>query len=260
MAPFWGFRDTDSKDTYMIYYYPWWTHRLISLKRSAPQGSRKRSHLEFKFIIWVIRVVEVWLPLAVAALIDLDKRRFSLTSSMPCIIFPFEIEEQILHLLDKGHSALKTFSLLSAKHFFLTYMQETYLWSITLVGSTHAFERLLRETPEIADYIRKLDYSFQTEGTEGLTSPSIQEALKRISRREFFQSSIIIGRNSTGATTQSALHCFTSYIFLPSFSFRWSPSTTRRHIGSYTLRQPPVLEYRFLYDYGSWKYFPCSFA
>jgi hypothetical protein len=46
----------------------------------------------------------------------------------------------------------------------------------------NAFKRLLRETPEIADYIRKLDYAIQNADS---TSPSIQESLTRISRLEF---------------------------------------------------------------------------
>ena len=45
-----------------------------------------------------------------------------------------------------------------------------------------AFERLLRETPEIADYIRDFDYGIRV---EDLNSSSIQELLKRISKLKF---------------------------------------------------------------------------
>ena len=48
-------------------------------------------------------------------------------------------------------------------------------------GTSLAFERLLRESPEIADYIRKLDYTILI---ADLTN-SIQESLKQISRLEF---------------------------------------------------------------------------
>ena len=116
------------------------------------------------------------------AIFSISPQRVILMSS----IFPLEIEEIILDLLAEddyeGHSALKVCSLVCQS--FLPICRKHIFGSISLrkVGSTHAFERLLRETPEIADYIRKLDYSIQT---EDLTSPSIQEALKQISRLEF---------------------------------------------------------------------------
>ena len=106
--------------------------------------------------------------------------------------FPLEIEEIILDLLadedDKSHSALKTCSLVCQA--FLPICRKRIFGSIALNGhhgnmislTTHAFERLLRETPEITDYIRKLDY---TTRISSLTIPSIQESLKRISRLEF---------------------------------------------------------------------------
>ena len=47
---------------------------------------------------------------------------------------------------------------------------------------THALALLLFKSPEIANYIRKLDYTIET---ADLTSPLIQESLKRISRLEF---------------------------------------------------------------------------
>ena len=111
-------------------------------------------------------------------------------------IFPLEIEEIILDLLaedDKGHSVLKTCSLVCRA--FLPNRRKHIFESIVLnrhdnnhyvisppTSPSHAFERLLRETPEIADYIRKLDYNILT---ADLTSSSIQESLKRISRLEF---------------------------------------------------------------------------
>jgi len=48
-------------------------------------------------------------------------------------------------------------------------------------STTHSLARLLYERPEIADYIRKLHYNVQV---ADLTSPSIHEPLKRISRLE----------------------------------------------------------------------------
>jgi hypothetical protein len=105
-------------------------------------------------------------------------------------IFPLEIEEMILNILgeDKGHSALKTCSLVCQA--FLPICRKHIFRSIVLNGqnvvhppTTHAFERLLRETPEIAGYIRKLDYTIRF--VDLVISPSIQESLKRISRLEF---------------------------------------------------------------------------
>ena len=110
-------------------------------------------------------------------------------------IFPLEIEEIILDILgkdDEDHTALKTCSLVCKA--FLPICRKHIFGSIVLnprdqdmvpppsTHTTHAFERLLRETPEIADYIRKLDYTIRA---EDLTSLSIQESLKRISRLEF---------------------------------------------------------------------------
>ena len=51
-------------------------------------------------------------------------------------------------------------------------MQEIHLWKHRPAKVKRYSEHLLRETPEIADYIRKLDYNIQI---EDLTSPSIQE-------------------------------------------------------------------------------------
>ena len=111
---------------------------------------------------------------------------------MPSVIFPLEIEETILDLLAEDHEALKMCSLVCQE--FLPICRKYIFESIVLNDekrgkrkvksppTTHAFERLLRETPEIADYICKLDY---TTRISGLTIPSIQESLKRISRLEF---------------------------------------------------------------------------
>ena len=115
---------------------------------------------------------------------------------MPTITFPLEIKENILDLLaedDKGHLALKTCSLVCRaflpncrKHIFesivLNHHDNNHYVISPPTSPSHAFERLLRETPEIADYIRKLDYNILT---ADLTSSSIQESLKRISRLEF---------------------------------------------------------------------------
>ena len=107
-------------------------------------------------------------------------------------VFPLEIEEMIFNLLpedDEGRSALKTCSLVCQA--FLPICRKRIFGSIFLFNNwegpscaPHAFkfERLLRETPEIADYIRKLDYTIQP---ADLASLSIQESLKRISRLEF---------------------------------------------------------------------------
>ena len=103
-------------------------------------------------------------------------------------IFPHEIEETILDSLaedDRGHSALKMCSLvcqaflrICRKHIF----GNIVLHAVRGYSTTHAFECLLRETPEIADYIRNLEFRIQD---EDLTNPSIQESLKRISKVEF---------------------------------------------------------------------------
>ena len=110
-------------------------------------------------------------------------------TDMPSIIFPLEMEEMILDILgqdDDGHSALRSCSLvcraflpICRKHIF----RNIVLNDCTVVptATSHAFERLLRETPEIADYIRTLDYTIPT---ADLISPSIQESLKQISKLE----------------------------------------------------------------------------
>ena len=96
---------------------------------------------------------------------------------MPAISFPLEIEETILDVLakdDKDRLALKTCSLvcqaflpICRKHIFESIVlnrhdDDDYDWISLPTSPSHAFERLLRETPEIADYIRKLDYNILT--------------------------------------------------------------------------------------------------
>ena len=109
--------------------------------------------------------------------------------------FPFEIEEIILDFLAEddefeGHPALKTCSLvckaflpICRKHIFGSIVLDDEVASPSRSSPiTHAFDRLLHETPEIAHYIRKLEYYYET---VDLPSPSIQESLKQISRLEF---------------------------------------------------------------------------
>ena len=112
-------------------------------------------------------------------------------------IFPLEIEETILDLLaredDRRYSALKMCSLvcqaflhICRKHIFANIVLDAPPYKGGSSDSsprptTHEFERLLRETPEIADYIRTLDFKIWD---EDLTNPSIQ-SLKRISKVEF---------------------------------------------------------------------------
>jgi hypothetical protein len=103
-------------------------------------------------------------------------------------IFPLEIEEKILDILgsedDKGHSAMKTCSLVC--HAFLHICRKhifEFIFLNDIPSSTiYAFERLLRNTPEIGDYIRGLTF-FTRE--DDLANPLIlQESFKRISRLE----------------------------------------------------------------------------
>ena len=79
---------------------------------------------------------------------------------MPSVL-PLEIEGMILDLLakdDKGHTVLKTCSLVC--HAFLPICRKHIFGSIVLndAPTPHPFERIICETPEIADYISKLDY------------------------------------------------------------------------------------------------------
>jgi hypothetical protein len=105
-------------------------------------------------------------------------------------ILPLEIEETILDFLaedDDGHPALKACSLVCQA--FLPICRKHIFGSIVLNAyrtvpprTTHAFERLLRETPEIADHIRKLDYTIHV---TDFSISTLQESLKRISRLAF---------------------------------------------------------------------------
>ena len=119
-------------------------------------------------------------------------------AGMPSIL-PLEIEETILDLLakdDKGHSALKTCSLVC--HAFLPICRKHIFGSIVLsndhkmvsASTPHAFERLLRETPEIADYIHKLELDCRIQ----FTDLPIQESLRQISRLKFLTISHHYGR------------------------------------------------------------------
>jgi hypothetical protein len=107
---------------------------------------------------------------------------------MPCIL-PLEIEGTILDFLaeddDEGHSALKTCSLvckaflpICRKHIFESIALDEYNMDVESSPTNHAnaFDRLLRETPEIADYIRNLNYNIRFAHPESLT---------RISRLKF---------------------------------------------------------------------------
>ena len=108
---------------------------------------------------------------------------------MPCTL-ALEIEETILDFLaedDEDHSALKMCSLvclaflpICRKHIFRSIVLNEH-WAPS-PPTTHAFERRLREAPEIADCVRKLDYNIRI---EDLTSMSFPKSLQRISRLEF---------------------------------------------------------------------------
>ena len=110
-------------------------------------------------------------------------------------IFPPEIEEIIINCLavdDIWFSAMKTCSLV-CKAFLHICRKHIYRYLIVNNGrrdgncpphphlcvSSGDLENLLRETPEIADYIRGLTYDIPE---EDLTNESIQESLKRISK------------------------------------------------------------------------------
>ena len=105
---------------------------------------------------------------------------------MSSSILPLEIEETILNVLaedDDDHAALKTCSLVCQA--FLPICRKHIFGTISLhavsPSTTPTFGRLLGESPEIADYIRTLNYTI---GVADLTSPLIQESLKRISKLE----------------------------------------------------------------------------
>ena len=117
---------------------------------------------------------------------------------MPFIL-PLEIEETILNHLAEiegpGHETLKTCSLvcraflpICRKHVFGTIVlytrREQPYNSNQDKPLIHAFERLLRETPEIADYVRTLSYNLQGEDCWAITGWSIQleDLFKRITK------------------------------------------------------------------------------
>jgi len=105
-------------------------------------------------------------------------------------IFPLEIEETILDFLaedDNDHLALRVCSLvcqaflpICRKHIFGSIILNDYQTSSPT--TIHALGLLLSRRPEIANYIRKLDYAIQIAHFENC--PSIQESLKQISRLE----------------------------------------------------------------------------
>jgi hypothetical protein len=161
---------------------------------------------------------------------------------MPPIVLPLEIEETILDLLaedDEDHSELKTCSLvcqaflpICRKHIFECIVlnkddddddetdddiddnddndndNDNDVSSPTILVSsptTLAFFRLLREAPEIADYIRILYYGIRI---ADLTIPSIQESLTRISKLE-------------------SLYISNSHFDIPSLRLDWSNNLIR---------------------------------
>ena len=106
---------------------------------------------------------------------------------MTSSIIPLEIEEKIIDLLakdDKRYSTVKSCSLvcraflpLCRKHIFASIvLNDTHSQSPT---TTRQLERLLSKSPDIAHYIRKLDYTISV---DDFTSPAIQECLKRITK------------------------------------------------------------------------------
>ena len=106
-------------------------------------------------------------------------------------IFPLEIEEMMLDFLssedDDDYSALKTCSLvchaflhICRKHIFEFIFLDAYDSEISS-SNVRAFERLLRNTPEIGDYIRELVLFSRV---EDLANAFIQESFKRISKLE----------------------------------------------------------------------------
>ena len=162
--------------------------------------------------------------------------RFLRVIDMP-FKFPLEIEETILNFLtedededdsededNKGLSlaTLKTCSLvcraflpICRKHIFGTIDLRDGFGQESVI---HAFDRLLRGTPEIADYIRKLDYTILN---ENLTL-SVQEPFRRISRlkvlaiRNFYHSGFNWGNNPIRSELLHLLHLPTLTHFMMS--------------------------------------------
>ena len=107
---------------------------------------------------------------------------------MPTSSIPLEIHETIIDFLaedDKNFLPIKACSLVCRT--FLPLCRKHIFASIVLNNgprspTTCMLERLISTSPEIADYIRKLDYNI---AVDDFTSPLIQECLKRISRLQF---------------------------------------------------------------------------
>ncbi len=108
-------------------------------------------------------------------------------SSSP--VFPPEIEETIIDVFGdlEDYSSLKTCSLVCRAY--LPICRKRLFASVILNNvepgphrlTTAVLDRLISARPEIADYIRKLDFDIRV---EDLANPTIQESLKRISRLE----------------------------------------------------------------------------
>ena len=113
-------------------------------------------------------------------------------SSRATPVLPLEIDEIIIAFLaedDPKHSAVKACSLvcraflpLCRKHIFASIvLNYLHPWK-SQPPTTRQLEQLLSRSPEIADYIRKLDYNIVD---DDLASSSNQECLKRINRLQF---------------------------------------------------------------------------
>ena len=105
---------------------------------------------------------------------------------------PLEIHGAIIDLLaedDKTGSAVKTCSLvcwaflpLCRKHIFASIVIDDIHCQTSQSCTMRKLARLLSTSPEVADYIRKLDYNI---AIDDFTNPSIQECLKRINRLQY---------------------------------------------------------------------------
>ncbi|KAF8968584.1 hypothetical protein BDZ97DRAFT_2072932 [Flammula alnicola] len=108
----------------------------------------------------------------------------------PTPMIPLELKEIVIDILaedDNDLSSVNACSLacreflpLCRKHIFASVILNAMPTSPT----TPMLERLLSTTPEIADYIRKLDYNIVV---LDFTSPSIHGCLKRISKLQFLR-------------------------------------------------------------------------
>ena len=135
----------------------------------------------------------------------------------------------------------------------LTFMPHERTSPVTLFYPSSIWTPSPRNT-WIADCIRKLVLNYDIQFAD-LTSSSIQESLKRISRLEFLTISHHNGCQRLDWSNYPVRLALLHLLHLPTLThFEMS------RIGSYSLRQPQVLRYRLLYDCGSWKSFPCNFA